>query len=558
MEPTRSDRLDTSVLIVGAGPAGLVLAIELGQRGIDCVLIEQAATTSNQPKANLSSARTMEHYRRLGFADEVRAVGLPPDYPQDVTFWTRYSTYELSRFKVPTARQAAAMPPEKRRDWQTPELPHRVQQMAFEPILLAKAQALPGIRVLYKHRLIEFHETDGGVSTTIEDIDSKQTFTVSSRYLIGCDGSRSTVRKKTGIEYQGEGSADREFFGGKMLGLYFRCSNMYALLNGAPAWHYWTVNKERRGLLVALNGKDEFTLHIQMPHGTALSEQLAKDWLNQVTGKEVSIETLGLFEWTAGYTLVVDRYRQGRVFLAGDSAHLFTPAAGLGYNTSIEDVANLGWKLAATLQGWGGPELLASYEIERRPIAVRNTEFARFTADRLGGIPIPDELESDTSAGAAARQSTGQLIDDILTKEFQIPGLILGTRYENSPVLVKDKATPPPFDFHLYTPSTYVGARAPHIYLADGKPICDRFGKNFTLLQFNRHAQGADDLINAAKAANVPLDVVTIEDNDARKLYECDLVLVRPDQHISWRGDRLDESAERIIATATGWAQLSN
>jgi hypothetical protein len=317
------------------------------------------------------------------------------------------------------------------------------------------------------------------------------------------------------------------------------------------------VNKERRGLLVALNGNDEFTLHIQMPRGTVLSEQLAKDWLNQVTGAEVSVETLGLFEWTAGYTLVVDRYRQRRVFLAGDSAHLFTPAAGLGYNTSVEDVANLGWKLAATLQGWGGPNLLESYERERRPIAIRNTEFARFTADRLGSIPMPAELESDTAAGAAVRQQIGQLIDDILKKEFQIPGLILGTRYENSPVLAKDAATPPVFDFHLYTPSTHVGSRAPHIYLADGKPIVDRFGKTFTLLRFNRDARGADELARAAKNANVPLDVVSIDDDEAHKLYERDLVLVRPDQHVCWRGDTLTEPAERIIATVTGW-QPSN
>lgn len=547
------DTVDTSVLIVGGGPAGLVLAIELGQRGIDCIVVEQAQTTSNQPKANLSSARTMEHYRRLGFADEVRAVGLPPDYPQDVTFWTRYSTYELSRMKVPTARQAAAMPAEKRRDWQTPELPHRVQQMAFEPILRAKAEALPGVRLYYSHKLHEFAEAGDGVTATIENLATGQTFPIKSRYLIGCDGSRSTVRKKSGIEYQGEGSADREFFGGKMLGLYFRCPHMYQLLNGAPAWHYWTVNKERRGLLVALNGKDEFTLHIQMPRGTVLSEQLAKDWLDQVTGTSVQIEVLGLFEWTAGYTLVVNRYRQGRIFLAGDSAHLFTPAAGLGYNTSIEDVANLGWKLAATLQGWGGPELLSSYEVERRPIAVRNTEFARFTADRLGGIPIPEELENDTPEGVASRQKIGQLIDDILTKEFQIPGLILGTRYDESPVLTKDAAIPPRFDFHVYKPSTHVGSRAPHIYLAGGKPIFDRFGKSFTLLCFNPEAKGADTLAEAARKAGVPLDVVPIDDQAARALYERDLVLVRPDHHVCWRGNTVDEPAENIIRTVTGW-----
>ena len=543
----------TSVLIVGAGPAGLVLAIELGQRGIDCIVVEQALTTSNQPKANLSSARTMEHFRRLGFADEIRAVGLPPDYPQDVTFWTRYSAYELSRFKVPTSRQASAMPAEQRHEWQTPELPHRVQQMAFEPIFKAKAEALSCVSLRYGHRVTDFHEVDDEMETLVENLGTGKTTSVRSRYLIGCDGSRSTVRKKIEIEYQGAGSADRDFLGGKMLGLHFRSPRMYELINGSPAWHYWTVNKDRRGLLVALDGRDRFTLHIQMPSGTVLSEQLARDWLTEVTGAEVPIEVLGLFAWTAGYTLVAERYSQGKIILAGDSAHLFTPAAGLGYNTSIDDVANLGWKLAAAIRGWGAPELITSYEQERRPIALRNTEFARHTADRLGSIPIPEGLETDSPEGESIRREIWQQIDDILKKEFQIPGLILGVRYDNSKIVMPESAAPPEDDFHVYRPSTHAGSRAPHIYLAGGVPIFDRFGKGFTLLRFNPTASGADELIKAAEVAEVPITLVPIDDSRARELYERDLVLIRPDHHIAWRGNSVMGDPAHIIARVTGW-----
>jgi 2-polyprenyl-6-methoxyphenol hydroxylase-like FAD-dependent oxidoreductase len=542
----------TSVMIVGGGPAGLVLAIELGQRGIKCVLVEQSLTTSSQPKANLSSARTMEHYRRLGFSDEIRAVGLPPDYPQDVTFWTRYNAYELSRFKVPTSRQALAMPADGRREWQTPELPHRVQQMAFEPILRQKAESLGSVSVRYGHKVMDFREVGGQVQALVQDLSSGTETSINARYLIGCDGARSTTRKRVGIEYQGEGSADREFFGGKMLGLHFRSSRMYELINGPPAWHYWTINGERRGLLVALDGCERFTLHIQMPRGTVLTEQLAKEWLTQVTGVEVPIEVLGIFEWTAGYTLVADRYSQGRVILAGDSAHLFTPAAGLGYNTSIDDVANLGWKLAATVQGWGGPRLLESYGQERRPIAVRNTEFARRTADRLGCISTPNDLEKDTPEGADTRREIGNQIDDILKKEFQIPGLILGVRYEHSSIVMAELSPPPEDDFHVYRPTTRAGSRAPHIYLKGGMPIFDRFGKDFTLLRFNESAHGAADLIKAAEDANVPITSVLIEDPDARQLYERDLVLIRPDHHIAWRGNTVSGNPAQIIATTTG------
>jgi 2-polyprenyl-6-methoxyphenol hydroxylase-like FAD-dependent oxidoreductase len=544
--------VDTPVLVVGAGPAGLVLAIELGHKGVPCIVVEQNEGTSTFPKANLTSARSMEHYRRLGFAREFRATGLPDDFPQDVTFWTRYATHELARLKVPSAREALEMNPERRGNWMTPELAHRAQQMAFEVLLRQAAEKLPCVELRYGWRLIDFQDLGNRVEATLEHLASGRLERPSSAFLVGCDGPRSCVRERLGIHYEGEGSADRDFFGGKMLAMHFQSPAMYDVIKGPRAWHYWTVNRERRALMVSLDGRARFVAHMQLPRGTRASQTLAWQWLHQAAGAEVPLAILGVLEWTAGYTLVAERYGAGRVLLAGDATHLFTPAAGLGYNTAIDDVANLAWKLAAVLQGWGGPALLATYEQERRAIGIRNTRFARSTADSIGNIPVPDELEAKTPAGEQARRELGRRLHGIMVKEFEIPGLVLGLCYRDSPIVSQENRPPPNDDMHLYRPSTYPGCRAPHFYLRDGRSILDCTGHGLTLLCLGGDARGAAAMAKAAAAAGVPFSVQGIDETEARELYGYDYVLVRPDQHVAWRGNAPPSEPERLLARVTG------
>jgi hypothetical protein len=268
-------------------------------------------------------------------------------------------------------------------------------------------------------------------------------------------------------------------------------------------------------------------------------------------GREFPFEVIGTEEWTAGYTLIAEHYGRGRVFLAGDAAHLFTPTAGQGYNTSVDDVANLSWKLAAVCQGWGGPRLLATYESERRPIAERNTRFARSVAKFWHGFQLPPELEDDGPAGAAARAELGKRLCAFGMGEYGIPGIHFGVYYGGSPIVFTEPGEGPKDDPHHYTPRAWPGARAPHLWLEEGVALFDRFGRDFTLLRLDPRAP-TRAFEAAAHAHGVPLTVLDDGRAETRTLYEQDLVLIRPDQHVAWRGDG-DAAAAAVIDRAVGF-----
>jgi 2-polyprenyl-6-methoxyphenol hydroxylase-like FAD-dependent oxidoreductase len=542
------------VLIAGGGPAGLMLAIELGRRSVSCLLVEEDVDPPSFPKANLTNARTMEHYRRLGFAAEIRALGLPADCPQDVTYFTRYATHELARFHVPSAAQAARLPAEARGNWHTPEMPHRIQQTLIEPVLRAKLQALPSVRSRFGWRLVAFDRHDDHVDCIVEHAATGRRETVAASYLAGCEGARSGVRQALGIRYAGDGGAIRDFMGGRMMTVHIRAPALYQRINGAPAWQYWSVNRERRALLIAIDGRGEFALLVQLPDEMNASLDFARDSLRRAVGADVAVERMEIGEWTAGYALVAQRFGDGRVVLLGDAAHLFTPTGGLGYNTAVDDAANLGWKLAATVQGWGGPALLSSYEIERKPVAERNTGYARAMADSVGRIAIPECLEAASPEGEAARRELGTRLHAHAASEFGTTGLQLGIVYDGSPIVVPaDEPVPENTPTH-YTPSACPGARAPHIELADGTPIFDRFGFGFTLLRLGGVDIDVAALRNLARERRVPFTVVDIPDAAARDLYGRDLVLVRPDQHVAWRGNAVPADVGGFFARVTGFA----
>jgi hypothetical protein len=342
-----------------------------------------------------------------------------------------------------------------------------------------------------------------------------------------------------------------------MLALYLRSPAFYAIVNGAPAWQYWAVNPERRGLLSAIDGQGLFVFYAQLPSGEPASDAFARTALARSAGREFPFELLGIGEWTAGFTLVAQRFHDRpeapRAFLAGDAAHLFTPTGGQGYNTAVDDASNLGWKLAAACAGWGGPRLLASYDAERRPIAHRNTGFARAMADSIGTIAIPPELEADSPAGADCRRAMGARLLDHCQREFDVPGIHLGVFYDGSPIVAADGTRAPTDDWHRYAPHATPGARAPHFWLADGVSVFDRMGLDFTLLVLGAGCD-ADTraLREAATRRAVPLEVLDVRSGEARDLYGADLALVRPDRHVAWRGDRAPDP-EAVLARVTGW-----
>jgi 2-polyprenyl-6-methoxyphenol hydroxylase-like FAD-dependent oxidoreductase len=530
-------RLQASVLIAGGGPCGLMLANELGRRGISAVLVDDKPGTAFNPQANATQARSMEHYRRLGFADEIRQAGLPADYPTDVAYFTRYADYELARFRLPPSGRANDLVKGLSGSWSAAELPHRVSQKFVEAVLRRHAEGLPGIRVHYGHRLISYVADDGGILAEIERLEDGRRIVVRADFLVGADGPRSVVRQSLGIAYGGETGTQRDFMGGRMLAVYLRSPDFYARIPHAKAWMYNCFNGDRRAFMASVNGRDEFAFHTQLrprEDGNAITATEAKAVFQTACGAPVGCEVLSFQTWTAGHALVADRMQEGRVFLGGDAAHLFTPTGGLGYNTAVEDAVNLGWKLASVVKGVSPVALLDSYEVERRPVALRNTDYARRFADSLGRFTPVGEIEDDSNAGREARRVAGAYLEQHARAEFNIPGITFGGRYDSSPIIISDASQPPPDAANVYVPSACPGGRAPHAWLEDGGSLYDRFGFEWTLLQFGNGAS-ADRLIDAARAWGADLKHVQLPEA-LRNLYEADLALIRPDQIVAWRG----------------------
>jgi 2-polyprenyl-6-methoxyphenol hydroxylase-like FAD-dependent oxidoreductase len=556
-------RLTTSVLIVGGGPCGLMLANELGRRGVSAVLVDEKPGTAFNPQANATQARSMEHYRRLGFADEIRQAGLPADYPTDVAYFTRYTHYELARFQLPPSASATSLVKGLSGSWSAAELPHRVSQKYVEAVLRRHAERLPGIALRYGHRLVNYVERDDGIVGEIERIDDGRRVWVNADFLIGADGPRSMVRQSLGISYGGLTGTQRDFMGGRMLAVYLRCRDFYASVPHPKAWMYNCFNGDRRAFMAAVNGRDEFAFHTQLrlgEHESAITGHEARAAFQRACGAPIDCEVLSFLTWTAGHALVADAMQHGRVFLGGDAAHLFTPTGGLGYNTAIEDAVNLGWKLASVIKGISPTALLGSYEVERRPVALRNTEYARRFADSLGLYAAAPEIEDATEAGDAARRAAGAYLDQHARNEFNIPGITFGGRYDGSPIIASDGSTPPLDAANVYQPSACPGGRAPHAWLEDpgrgedAVSLYDLFGFEWTLLQFHDVASDGGELGEMARARGADLKLLTLP-RHLRDLYEADLVLIRPDQVVAWRGNASQAGMlGRAFARALGYA----
>lgn len=438
--------------------------------------------------------------------------------------------------------------------WSAAELPHRVSQKFVEATLLRHARAWPCADIRYGWTLEAFSDSVAGVEAVIRGHHDGVALEVCAKYLVGADGARSVVRRQLGIEWGGVTGIQRQFMGGKMFSVYLRSPDLQAAIPHPKAWMYVAVNHRRRAFMACVDGRSEYAFHAALhpdEDAEAWTEADARRIVNEAVGRDVPLEVLSIGTWLAGHALVAQRFQQGRVFIAGDAAHLFTPTGGLGYNTAVEDAVNLGWKLASVLRGIAPASLLASYEPERKPLAERNTAYARQFADSVGLFVATPELEQDSARGQAARAAAAAYLDAHARLEFNIPGVTFGGRYDGSPIIVKDGTLPPPDSPSTYTPTATPGGRPPHAWLDDGRSLYDLFHSEWTLLVLGGGAPDPHGFEQAAAALGLDMRVVRLPSSALHALYEAQLVLIRPDQMVAWRG--CDASAaQAVLSKAIG------
>lgn len=535
--------VDVDVVIAGAGPVGLSCAIELGQRGIGCLVVERNDRVGYSPRAKTTNVRTREHLRRWGIADALRAASpMSPDYPSDVVFATRMNGPELARFKN-------AMNGSRARNNLYSEEAQWVPQYVLEEVLRRHASSLPGVTVAFNTELVSFSESVDGVACEVRNLVDGAGRPVRSAYLVGADGARSGVREAIGATMVGEGAFSRNY------SIIFKAPDLASRHGHGRAIMYWMVNDDVPSLLGPMDEAGLwFFMATKLPGNLDPASVDPADLIRRGTGlPDLAVEIVGTDPWVA-HRLVADRYATTRVFLAGDSCHLHPPFGGFGMNMGIGDAVDLGWKMAATLQGWGGSDLLATYAAERRPVHERTIAEAVSNYGAVGNQLVRPALEDPGPVGEATRREVGDLIEATKVREFKTLGIVLGSRYADSPIIVPDGSPPPAEHVVLYTPSAHPGCLAPHLWLYDGSSLYDHFGQNFSLLVTEGHPSEAGPFAAAAATRNLPLTVVAPDDARLRERYEARFALIRPDQHVAWRGDALPADADALLARVTGSA----
>jgi 2-polyprenyl-6-methoxyphenol hydroxylase-like FAD-dependent oxidoreductase len=530
-----SRALETQVLIVGAGPVGLTLALDLAWRGVDVIVVElRYAGEPPRIRSNHVSARSMEIFRRLGVATAVRQAGLPVDYANDVAFRTTVTGIEFARIPIPSPAERRIANAGLDAWWPTPEPPHRINQIYLEPLLFAQASSQARIRIINGCRAEQFVQSETGVIAAVHDINAAEVLRVSCRYLVGCDGGRSVVRKRIGAKLAGTPIVER------VQSTYFRTPELLSLVPGKPAWLFQVRNPRRCGAVFAIDGRETWLLHNYLQANEVNFDSVDRDWAIRTilgVGSSFRYEALSKQDWI-GRRLVADHFRSRHAFICGDAAHLWIPYGGYGMNAGIADAANLSWLIAAVLHGWASPAILDAYEAERQPITEQVSRFAMNMSleNAKQRCETPLEIEMPGPVGDALRARLGKEAYDLNIQQYCCGGLNFGYYYAGSPIIAYDGERHPAYTMQEFTPSSVPGCRAPHFWLDGHRSLYDALGPEFTLLRFDPTVRGSG-LLEAAARRRVPLRVLDVASPEARLLYNRNLVLVRADQHVAWRGD---------------------
>ncbi|MEU6832143.1 FAD-dependent monooxygenase [Nocardia beijingensis] len=564
---------DAVVLVVGAGPVGLTLALELDFHGIDVVLVEQNESTTRHPKMDITNGRSMELYRRLGVADDLRKVAVPADHSIKVSWVTNAVGWELASFEYPGVDRTHERIKQQNDGTLPLEPAMRVSQVLLEPalrdLLLTRSRHAS---VHYGWALESFDETGDGVTAHLVCRATGARRSVRAKYLVGCDGANSRVRRQLDIGLDEielrrliakeiglvdvVGMLARSYASmrqlppdGRFFLVHFTVEDNSALTRFGAVWH---LQSPEGWSVISQNDADTYTLHAPLAMGTDADAIDPREFVYERLGVRFEMNILVANAWTPRL-VVADSFGRGRTWLAGDAVHQVTPTGGYGMNTGVGDAVGLGWALAAQIQGWGEPGLLSAYAQERRHVAIRNRDAAaRHSVVRAAIMSTyRAAMHSEGWNGERTRREIGRKISDLGNLENEALGIECGYRYGDSPIVCHEVGgTAPQYRTDTYTPSTWPGVRPPSIYLEDGRALFDLLHRGFTLLRFADHEVSA--LIDAAAERGVPLEVVDIRDAHARRLYERDLVLVRPDQHVAWRGDEAPADPIRVVDRIRG------
>jgi 2-polyprenyl-6-methoxyphenol hydroxylase-like FAD-dependent oxidoreductase len=545
--------IEPDVLIVGAGPVGLTLAIDLAWRGIDVTVVEtRARAAPPEPKCNHVAARTMEIFRRLGLAEKVRNAGLPADYPHDISYRTTFTGQELTRIPIPCRRDRFTAKDGPDCNWPTPEPPHRINQIFLEPILFEHAAAQSRIRIFSRTSVEDVSVLDASANVTLRDLETGEVSRLGCRYLIGCDGARSVVRKAIGAELAGDAVVQR------VQSTFIRAPDLIGRQSCERAWGTGSINPRRSGMVYAIDGRERWLVHNYLKPDEAGFDAVDRDACIRTilgVGVDFNYDIISKEDWY-GRRLIANRFRDRSTFIAGDAAHIWVPYAGYGMNAGIADAMNLSWLLAAHLNGWAPASILDAYEAERWPITSQVSRFAMSHAEaeirRRGAVP--DEIEDAGAGGELARREVGRLAYEINVQQYACAGLNFGSYYDRSPIIAYDGSEHPAYTMNGYMPSTVPGCRTPHLWSeGDGISLYDRMGPEFTLLRFDPEADVAP-LEQAARNRRVPLKILDIGKPNTAIFYGSGLLLSRPDQHVAWRGDRLPADPLELIDRVRGAA----
>jgi 2-polyprenyl-6-methoxyphenol hydroxylase-like FAD-dependent oxidoreductase len=537
--------MDTEVLIVGAGPTGLTLAIDLGRRGVRCTLLEQKDQPTFLPKMERVNARSMEIYRRMGLAEKIRTAGLRADCPMDVYIVLSLREPPLLHLPYPSVAQARAQAQARAtNDGTLPLEPYQlISQYTLEPLLKSVAETIPSVTVRFGWEFLSLRQDGEGVNARMRSSRGDEQ-EMRAAYLVGCDGGASTVRRELGIGLAGEGNLL------ELRQALFRCDELFERLpigNGPGRGRHYHVADDKATFLIMQDSTKHWTLHSVLG-----SDEAMRATFERTVGIPLKYEMLSCAPWRQNL-LLADRYGRDRVFIAGDAAHLVIPTGGLGMNSGVGDANDLSWKLAATLAGWGGPNLLKSYEIERRQIGERNVGASRYATigRRKWRAMWRPNIREGSPAGAETRKNLSAVAYIEQRKSNEMIGAELGYRYVDSPIISNIPGGPEHL-FREYQPTTWPGARLPHVWLDDGTPIQDRISDAYTILKLGGTKADARGLEAAIRGRGAPVKVLDIPERIACEIYGHDLILVRPDLHVVWRGNAAPDEPAQIAALATG------